>query len=838
MAFILGRQLPEPLLALNDLANDLRWTWSHAGDQLWRSIDAHTWRLTGNPCTILQTTEDSRFEILSKDKNFLGQLRWLSKEREEYLGRQGWYRQHYRTSSLQRVAYFCMEYGLGEALPLYAGGLGILAGDFLKAASDLCVPVVAVGLLFDQGFFRQVLDNNGWQQEMYPNVDIANSPITPALDPSGEWLQVSIELPGRILLLRVWQVKIGGVDLYLLDSNHPQNSVADQAITNQLYPSQIETRFLQQWVLGIAGWRVFEALDIVVDVCHMNEAYSAFAILSRIEEVMKNQHLDFELAMLTIRAGNVLTVHTRVAAAFESFTVDLVEKYLAVFAERIGISVHKLLKIGLSVSGDDRGKFSPIKLALEGSAVVNAVSQSHCRVVQCAFQSEYPRWPVAEVPISCITNGVHVPSWDSAWADKLWTDAAGKERWLGDLSLLPQTIGQQSDVCLWAFKCKEREELVEYIRARFLIQETQQGANSADVRAAENVLDSNALTLGLARRFTEYKRPNLLLTDKPRFARLLTCRDAPLQIIVAGKAHPLDQTGKEMIREWRQFIQQYELHDHVVFVSDYDISLAQELVQGVDVWINTPRYPMEACGTSGMKVLVNGGLNVSTLDGWWSQAFKPKYGWAIGDGQEHNGRQWDIGEAEQLYDCLEQEIIPEFYRRNNAGVPLNWLARMRASMAELAPEYSSNRMVRQYVEQIYLNSATRYHDRADDDSVIVRSLLAWRNIIRSHWNEIHWGDKYYGVTDKGFDIEVQVYLGSIPADYIQVQLYYEPENNEPAEPIVMLAKECLVGTVGGYVYRVHVETLRPSWHYTPRIIGWHQHAIIPCECNHILWWGA
>ena len=829
------RQLPEPLQVLNELANDIRWSWNHAGDQLWHAIDADSWHSLKNPYAILQTTASSRFDELAEDKSFLKKLQLLERDRQQYLGREGWYQKQYAAASLQRVAYFCMEYGLGEALPLYAGGLGILAGDCLKAASDLCVPVVAVGLLFDQGYFRQTLDVNGWQQELYPSCDTTSLPISPVLSDAGEWMQVAVELPGRSLLLRVWQVQIGNISLYLLDSNHPQNSLADQAICNQLYPAQLETRFIQQFVLGVGGWRALQAMAISVDICHLNEAHCAFVILERVRHTMQRQRINFSTAMLSIRAGNLLTTHTPVEVAFDRFPVAIVEKYFAVYAEQFGLSSSALMSQGIGAY-DGVENFSPMTLALNGCIAINAVSQSHRTVMQRILSSRFPRWPSQDVPVTQITNGVHVPSWDSSWADQLWTEAAGKDRWLGDLSNLPAAIERQSDERLWAFKCDERADLIQYVRKRFTKALIQRGATVEEISAANNVLDPNALTLGFARRFTDYKRPNLLLKDKARFASILSSRDRPVQIIVAGKAHPQDIQGKKLIQEWLAFSQQQSIRHQIVFLPDYDIALAQELVQGVDVWINTPRYPWEACGTSGMKVLANGGLNLSELDGWWAQAYQPEYGWAIGDGQLHQDTQWDEQEAEQLYHCLETQVVAEFYRRDTEGLPRQWLRRMRASMETLAPEYSSNRMVREYVEQLYLPTARQFHQRENDPDLI-GSLLEWQRVMDDHWPEVHWGKKYCTAIDGGFELELQVYLGDVPADWVKVELYAEAISDQSAECIIMQKKSDIVGAIGGHLYHASVKTTRQQWHYTPRIISWHEHAVIPIECKNILWWG-
>ncbi|MDG1772484.1 MAG: alpha-glucan family phosphorylase [Oceanicoccus sp.] len=830
MTLKLQRALPASLQVLNELANDIRWSWNHAGDQLWRSIDPDSWQSLKNPYAILQTTPSSRFKQLAEDPEFLKRLQWLLSDRERYLNRQGWYQQQHGEAPLQQVAYFCMEYGLGEALPLYAGGLGILAGDYLKAASDLGVPVVALGLLFDQGYFRQTLDSDGWQQALYPNCDTASLPISPVLAESGEWLQVAVELPGRHLLLRLWQVQVGHIRLYLLDSNHPQNSVADQGICNQLYPAETEIRFIQQLALGVGGWRALRALDLPVDICHLNEAHCALVILERVREVMQQRSLDFATALCLVRAGNILTTHTAVAAAFDRFPLAMVEKYFSVYAQQFSLIPQSVMAPGIDHDKTDKPFFSPITLALNGCIAVNAVSQSHRGVMQEMLSSRYPRWPLEDIPVSKITNGVHVPSWDSAWADQLWTEAAGKDRWLGDLSGLQQAIDRQSDNSLWAFKCEERADLIHYVRQRYAKALIQRGASEQAISAANYVLDPNVLTLGFARRFTDYKRPDLLLKDKQRLARLLCNRGRPVQIIVAGKAHPQDHQGKLLIQEWVAFSQWPALKDRCVFLPDYDIALAQELVQGVDIWINTPRSRWEACGTSGMKVLANGGLNISQWDGWWAEAWQPDYGWAIGDLEGKPGPQSDKKEAQQLYHRLETEVIPAFYQRDTEGLPRQWLQRIRASMAALAPAYSSNRMVREYVDRLYIDSAKRFYSRGKNTECLL-SLVEWQRVLDTHWSEIRWGKQSLVEREGGFDIEVQIYLGDVPAQWVRVELYAE----QPTEKITLQKKAAMVGSVGGAIYQASVKTERPSWHYTPRIIGWHQEAVVPLECRHILW---
>ena len=501
--------------------------------------------------------------------------------------------------------------------------------------------------------------------------------------------------------LRVWQALVGRVRLYLLDANDPLNSPVDRGITGKLYDTGTEIRLLQEIVLGVAGWRVVEALAPEVEICHMNEGHAAFAVLERARAYMRRSGLSLWEALWATRPGNLFTTHTPVAAGFDRFPADLLAKYaryLGSFLAEAGIELSELLALGRA-RPDSEEPFNMAFLAMRGSLAAFGVSRLHGAVSRRIFQPLFPRWPEREVPVGHVTNGVHVPSWDSQAADDLWTAACGKERWRGMPDTLSALVSSTSDEQLWTMANEDRQVLIEKVRMRLVRQLASRGDPPEAVNEAANVLDPNALMLGFARRFTGYKRPNLLLRDPGRLARLLNDPVRPVQLVLAGKAHPADVEGKRMIRDWIEIAQQPEFRRRVVFLEDYDIALAQELVQGIDVWINTPRRPWEACGTSGMKVLVNGGLNLSERDGWWDEAYAGDLGWAISDGRECSEGERDAEDAEALYSVLEQEIVPEFYARDASGIPRQWLDRVRRSMAVLAPTYSSSRMAREYVEQ-------------------------------------------------------------------------------------------------------------------------------------------
>jgi glycogen phosphorylase len=592
---------------LGELALDLRWTWSHEADALWQRVDAEAWRRTQNPWIILQDISAKRLEALAADSSFIAELERLRRARQDYLNAPGWFALAHGAAALSGIAYFSMEFGLGEGLPLYAGGLGILAGDFLKTASDLGLPVIGIGLLYQEGYFRQIIDASGAQQEVYPFNDPGSLPIGPAKGPDGAWLHIRLDLPGRALQLRVWQALVGRVTLYLLDTNDSLNSPADRGITAKLYDAGTEIRLLQEIVLGIGGWRAVEAIAPQIEICHMNEGHAAFAVLERARSYMRRSGLSFWEALCATRPGNLFTTHTPVAAGFDRFSADLLAKYARyrqAFLAETGIEESELLALGRSLP--DAGEpFNMAYLAMRGSFATFGVSRLHGGVSRRIFQPLFPRWPEIEVPVGHVTNGVHVPSWDSPEADGLWTAACGTERWRGMPDALPGLVSSLSDEELWRMASEDRQALI--AKVRLTRQLASRGHSPEVVTEAANVLDPSVLTLGFARRFTGYKRPNLLLKDRERLARLLNDPARPVQLVLAGKAHPADSEGKEMIRDWIELAQGSEFRRRVVFLEDYDIALAQELVQGVDVWVNTPRRPWEACGTSGMKVLVNGG---------------------------------------------------------------------------------------------------------------------------------------------------------------------------------------------------------------------------------------
>ncbi|MGO9126152.1 MAG: alpha-glucan family phosphorylase [Terriglobales bacterium] len=740
-------------------------------------------------------------------------------------------------SPLTCIAYFSMEFMLSEALPIYSGGLGNVAGDQLKAASDLGVPVAGVGLLYQQGYFRQAIDKNGEQQALYPYNDPGQLPITPLRQPNGEWLRLEIALPGYSVWLRAWQAQVGRVKLYLLDSNDAANFPAHRGITSELYGGGPELRLKQELLLGIGGWRLLRALGVQPEVCHLNEGHAAFAVLERARNFMEDTGQPFEVALAATRVGNLFTTHTAVAAGFDRFAPALIEQYLSGYAkQKLGITLHDLLALGRQNPNDSSESFNMAYLAVRGSGAVNGVSRLHGKVSRHIFLPLFPHWPEDEVPIGHVTNGVHMPSWDSAPADDLWTDACGKGRWLATTETLEQDIRRVSDSALWKFRTAASKSLVEYARGRLSRQLAASGASAEAVDGAKHLFDPNALTLGFARRFATYKRPNLLLHDPQRLLRLLTNSQRPVQLIIAGKAHPEDRAGQALIHEWINFIRQPETRPHIVFLSDYDMLLTEHLVQGVDVWINTPRRPWEACGTSGMKVLANGGINLSELDGWWAEAYTPEVGWALGDGQEHgDDPAWDAVEAEILYDLLEREVIPEFYTRDKSGIPTAWVKRMRESMARLTPRFAADRAVREYTEQHYLPASAAYRERAANKGAIGKQVIDWQHSVDQKWGSVRFGDLRVETNADHHVFEVDIFLNDLDPNAVGVELYADGINGDDPVRREMKCARPLPGASRRCVYHATVPSTRPARDYTARMMPHCDGVAVPLEDSRILW---
>jgi starch phosphorylase len=693
-----------------------------------------------------------------------------------------------------RIAYFSAEFGLSESVPVYSGGLGVLSGDHLKSASDLGLPLVGVGLMYREGYFRQYLTVDGWQQERYPENDFFNLPLIPEMKKEGGPLLVSLPLPGRELWVRVWRLQVGRVPLYMLDTNIPQNSPDDRAVTARLYGGDNDMRIRQEIVLGMAGIRALRALGKTPTVCHMNEGHSAFCGLERIRVFMEQTGQGFHAAREAVAAGTVFTTHTPVPAGNDVFPPQLIEHYLGWMLPQLKINRDELLGLGRQNPFDHSEVFGMTVLAIRLSNVTNGVSKLHGSVSRRMWKNIWPGLPESEAPIISITNGIHLRSWLSADVVQLYDRYLGVQwdRWMagpapGGKGQMPPEQMQAAvwsrvetipDAELWRTHERRRERLVAFARHRLKRQMIGRGAPPSEVARAEEVLDPEALTIGFARRFATYKRGTLIFRNLERLGDLLTSKDRPLQLVFAGKAHPKDHGGKELIAEILQFARRPEFHRRIVFLEDYDMNVARYLVQGVDVWLNNPRRPLEASGTSGMKVAANGGLNLSILDGWWVEGYAHDNGFAIGAGEEYTDLTYqDDVESRSIYDMLEQEILPLFYSRGSDGLPRGWLKRMKRTISTLAPVFNTSRMVAEYMTSAYWPSAQRFSRLSAENLKKAQELAGWRRRLQQGWRQV----RVEHVEAAGADpmhvgselkVKARVNLGGLSPDDVEVQLFH------------------------------------------------------------------
>lgn len=774
--------LPAPLAPLRGLAYNLWWSWNLDAVDLFRRLDRDLWEQTGhNPVLILGTIKQGRLDEVATDDGFLAHMNRVYEMLTDYLNAPDtWFKRNHATSYPGlKIAYFSAEFGLTECLPIYSGGLGVLAGDLMKSASDLDIPLVGVSLLYQEGYFRQYLNVDGWQQESYPLNDFTNMPMVTERTATGQPLLVEVDYPGRKVAAQIWKVLVGRVPFYLLDANLASNRPEDRMITAQLYGGDLDMRMRQEIMLGIGGVRALSALGIEPTVCHMNEGHSAFMALERIRTVMHSQGVSFAQARQATSAGNVFTTHTNVPAAIDLFPPQMMDYYFGAFREDLQLSRDEFLRLGQNLNSPTDGNFSMAVLALRLAAHANGVSKLHGKVAREMWQSLWPQLPVDEVPITSISNGVHVSSWISS-------DMAGLfDRYLGPRwterpfdQTVWSLVDRIPDEELWRTHERRRERLVAVVRMRLRRQLDRRGATALEIAQADEVLDPDICTLTFARRFATYKRALLLFSDPDRLARILNDPKRPVQIIFAGKAHPHDNPGKEFIRQLIHLARREDLRHRIVFLEDYDINVARYLVQGSDVWLNTPRHRQEASGTSGMKAAANGAINVSTLDGWWCEGFAPEVGWAIGRGEVYSDDQYgDKVEAQALYDILEKDVIPLFYERNSHDLPHSWIAKMKASMRTITPFFNTHRMVQEYAERCYLPSETQYRSLTSDGYAQARELTNWLTNIQQHWNEVRIGaiegDDHEGIT-VGTEIKVQVRInsGAFKPDDLLVQVYY------------------------------------------------------------------
>jgi starch phosphorylase len=775
--------LPESLSPLTEIAYNLYWSWDPDLVRLFERVDPRLWHETGhNPVRLLALASQDRLEELAEDEGFLNHLKELVRRFRTYMTQTTWYESISNGDSEVLVAYFAAEYGLARCLPIYSGGLGVLSGDHLKACSDLGLPLVGIGLLYRKGYFQQYVNPDGWQQEEYNALDPYNSPVTLERDDQGAPVRIRVELPGRQLHAQIWRVQVGRIRLYLLDTNVPENSREDQDVGSYLYGGDREMRLKQELLLGVGGVRALDALSIRPTVYHMNEGHSAFLAVERVRQAIHRHGLDYPAAQALCAKGNVFTTHTPVPAGFDLFSRELMHRYLGRLVGEMGVDFNRFLSTGRGNPFDDSEPFNMAVFAARNSNLVNGVSKLHGKVSREIFHAITPDVPVHEIPIHSVTNGVHARTWTAQEMADLFGRYLG-ERWKEEPTdrEVWSRIYEVPDAELWKVRERRRARLVGFARRRLKAQLAGQGAPSRELAIADEVLDPEILTIGFARRFATYKRATLILSNLERLKRLLCHPTQPIQLLFAGKAHPKDDAGKRLIQKIIHFSQTPEARRRVVFLENYDLDTARYLVSGVDVWLNNPRRPLEASGTSGMKVLFNGGLNFSVLDGWWDEGFEPEAGWAIGAGEDYDDPDYqDQVESEAIYHILEKEIVPLYYDRDINDLPREWISRIKSSIAKLGPAFNNHRMVKEYHEDYYVPSAEDYARLAADEFDEAHHEARWMNRIYKNWGRVSIGDVNVlaNVTDRpvgsGLPVEAWVHLSALEPSEVCVEAYAGP----------------------------------------------------------------
>ncbi|HOU54071.1 MAG TPA: alpha-glucan family phosphorylase [Myxococcota bacterium] len=842
-SFQVRPRLPGPLEPLWNLANNLWYSWNWDAIQLFIRVDPVLWEeCHQNPVAMLGRIPQAHLEELARDESFVATLNRVHERFQRDLAMPGWFQRQHGPEKDLLVAYFSTEYGLDAGLPIYSGGLGVLSGDHLKTASDLGLPLVGIGLLYQKGYFRQVLNPDGWQGEDYPDNDWYNMPVHQERDAQGRPRTVRVDLAGETVTARIWRVQVGRTPLLLLDTNLPENSPRQREVTSTLYGGDRDMRIRQEILLGIGGVRALREMGYAPTVYHMNEGHSAFLVLERLRHLIREEGLSLEAALEVVRATSVFTTHTPVPAGNEVFDQGLVLRYLGPMAQEIGLTPDRLLAMGKDgpQSGDS---FGMTVLALHTAAFSNGVSALHGEVAREMWKDLWPGLPAAEVPLHHVTNGIHTRTWVSHDMADLFLRYLGP-RWAedpGDAGLWDK-VDTIPDSELWRIHEVRKERLVFFVRKRMTAQARRQGAGLAAQTAAMEVLDPAVLTLGFSRRFATYKRAGLLFRQPDRLVRLLTNPDRPVQIVFAGKAHPQDLPAKELIRSVVAFARDPRLAGHLVFLEDYDMHGARYLVQGVDVWLNTPRRPLEASGTSGMKAAANGALNCSVLDGWWNEGYEPDLGWAIGDGTVHpDAEEQDRLESEALFHLLESEIVPLFYDRDRAGLPREWIRMMKASIRKIGGRFNTHRMLREYTEQAYLPGhllGRRWHEGG---SAGPEALARWRARVSAAWGQVRvtLGDFRVEEVDLGqaLEIPIRVTLGDLKPEEVSVEVRMgplgpdqqvqqaeviraDPAGQQGSEHLFVARVACRRAGRMGFAARViprHPDLLNPL---TPLVISW------------------
>lgn len=847
--YMVSPSLPKELEPLLEITKNFWWCWNQKAVNLLRTIDIDNYdEKDHNPIRILGESSQECFYNMLHDDAAMMNLAEVYDEFKTYMNQETWYASldDSQKTENEKIAYFSFEYGLHESLPNYSGGLGILSGDHLKSASDLGLPFIAVGLLYRKGYFRQYLNADGWQQEYDIENDFFNLALEKVLDSNGETMKVDVDLPGRKVYAQIWKANVGRIQLYYLDANIEENSVEDRDITAQLYGGNLETRIQQEILLGIGGIKALKKLGIKPTIHHMNEGHSAFLSLERIRQLMIDNKLDRKTAREVVFSSNVFTTHTPVPAGNDVFPIEMMQKYFVDYIKQIDMSMEEFLKLGKIDPNNQKEDFCMTVLALNLSAENNGVSELHGHVSRDMWKDIWKGVPAKELPIDSITNGIHTLSWISFDMQNLLDRYLGPRWRTKPLEYgIWERVQKIPDAELWRTHERRKERLIDFCRERLKAQIINRGFTKNEINHAEQILTPEALTIGFARRFATYKRGTLLFRDIERLKKIISNPHRPVQIIFAGKAHPHDNGGKELIKNIAEICRREEFRDHIVFLEDYDINVARYMVQGVDVWLNNPRRPLEASGTSGMKVPPNGGLNFSILDGWWDEAYDGQNGWAIGNREEYTDLEYqDEVESNALYNVLENEIIPLYYERGRDDIPRQWVTAMKWSMQTVCPQFSTNRMVADYFNKFYTNASRRYINMTSDDFKKSKELKSWKDNIYSKWSKVSFENTMSEMPSRNlqvgskFEVKTIVNLGNIAPDSVRVELYHGKLSmkDEITEPTIVEMKhssdlgngrhsfigslECVNTGQSGYAIRMYPYHKDLGYKFDMKMIIW------------------
>ncbi len=841
--------LPKSLEPLREIVYNVYWSWNQDAIKLFRRMDRKLWEDSHhNPVILLGKISQERLEELAKDDGFISHMNRIYVQLNVYLQELTWYQKNVNANDKPYIAYFSAEFGLTDCLQIYSGGLGILSGDHLKAASDLGIPLIAVGLCYKEGYFQQYLTADGWQQEKYDLTDFYVEPMSLVTNEDNQAIKIALKFPGRDVYFQIWKIDVGRVPLYLLDTNLIENNEEDRKITRSLYGGNNETRIQQEILLGIGGIKALTALNIHPIVCHMNEGHSAFMALEKIRLLIEEKGLSFNEAKEIGFYSNVFTTHTPVPAGIDVFANDLVERYFGnYYRDNLKIGDKEFYKLGTIIKDKEPSNFNMAHLAMNMSGYVNGVSKLHGKVSKKMWVAGFKDVPFDEIPIDYVTNGIHIRSHLSNDMHELLY------RYLGDKFLQNPTdpedwerIDEIPDEELWRTHERRRERLVAFARARLRKQIIARGGSKGDIEQAKEVLNASALTIGFARRFATYKRGTLITRDLDRLSDILCNKEFPVQIIIAGKAHPRDEEGKRLIQELVAVAKEDHLRKKIVFLENYDMNIARYMVEGCDVWLNNPRRPLEASGTSGMKIIANGGLNFSVLDGWWDEAYNPDLGWKIGSGEEYDNLEYqDEVESRLIYETMEKEIIPTFYQRGEDKLPRKWIAMMKSSMKNLGPVYNTTRMVSEYSHKFYFKANEKWKYLMADDMKNAKEITVWKSKLIGNWdkikihsinkdenyNEIAVGNKYI--------VSAEVELGDLTPKDVEVQIYFgkvDDQNKPYANSFVSMSCMNLITGHNSYLYKGEIPCASTgNFGFTMRILPKHPLLINPFELGLIKW---